>query len=153
MIIDKKINDIIKDRMKEKEITYAELAKEADISRTYLVDIVVKSKIPNYEIIKKIVTHLDFDPEEIREYRILRIQDYLHRFYLNFNGEDLDRIDEVIKSVKPRYRFKTRKTKIEKKMNTIKDGSDWIDLSGLQLKHRRFLMKMYKEIKDTLDNK
>lgn len=150
MIIDKKISDVIREEMKEKGKTYAQLAKEADISRTYLVDIALKGKIPNYGIIKKIAIHLNIDPEEIREYRILRIQDYLHRYYLKFSGDDLDRIDEVIKSVKP-YKLKSSKARTEKKKNRLKAGSNWLDLSELQPRYRRFLMKMYNEIKNTLD--
>jgi hypothetical protein len=110
----------------------------------------MKGKIPSARIIEDIAKELNLDPEEIREYRILRIQDYLNQHYLKFSDYELDRIDQVIGSVVSDYLDGKKIIVTKKKTYKIKSGSNWIDLTGVPIKYRTFLQKIYREIKTTL---
>lgn len=149
MLINKRFADLIKDKMKEKGLSYGGMKELSGISKTYFTDILVKGNIPSRKKIEEITSALDIDPENIREYRILKIQESLRDAYLLYSENELETIEETVFSKKPLN--KREGAKFRKRTYRLMKGDKLLDLTELPIAYKEFIIKMYNEIRNILN--
>ena len=97
---DKDFNVVLREKLKEKKITYDDLADYSKVSKTYLTEILVHKRIPSKEIIEKISKALHVSPEYFKEYRILKISEKLKEFSHYLKLKDLDKFEKFLSDIK-----------------------------------------------------
>ena len=95
MILDT-LSIIVKNKMREKKISYDELSKITGVSKTYLTNIIGHQKIPRKNIIENMAKSLDIDPNSIKEYRLMKIFERLEKSYIYYTNEDFESVEKSI---------------------------------------------------------
>lgn len=87
----------IRNLREEKKLSLQELAKEAQISFSFLSEIETELKIPSNGIIEKIAKALDVDPNIFPIYKVRANVSSLSRTIDNLDGQFVDELLAVIK--------------------------------------------------------
>ena len=137
----------IKEKMKQNGITYEGLSVKADVSKTYLTDITGKGKIPTAGIIEKIASALDVDPENIKEYRIIKIQDNLERFYQFYSQGEVIKIEKAVMPKEAPAILDDNGIRFPSREYKQMENTDWLDLSGLRKEDRKVILDLFERFK------
>jgi transcriptional regulator with XRE-family HTH domain len=86
----------LREILKKNNMTFRELAKKSGVSITYLNQIITHGKNPSMEIIEKIFTALDIDPEDFTEYRIIRFIRKLEKYFGYIEMTEIVQMEAVI---------------------------------------------------------
>lgn len=92
MITTKPIGRAIKEFLNNNNYSYQDLANRTKISKPYLAEIISKNRTPSKEKIEKIAVAFNVEPFYFREYRLIKLNEYLelHPEILKYdNKEDL----------------------------------------------------------------
>jgi transcriptional regulator with XRE-family HTH domain len=143
MLINTKLGNLIGEELKKQGKSYEDISKVTGISKTYLTDIIVKGKIPSLEIVEKICDALGIDPKQLREYRVLLIQDKLSKNYLFLKEEQLNDIEKLL-GVESEQ---DTGADFSKRTYRLEEGNRWLDLEKLNGKQREYINKMIEELK------
>ena len=146
MIKNKKFGEIVEEKMKEKKWTYDKLSKEANVSKTYLTDIIRKGTIPTISIIERIAWQLGVHPTEIKEYRVKKIFELIDISYPYYSEEDMDKIEKIVEK-KKHLPTAGGVVKLSDKLSNKLDSTEWLDLSILPKNKRKLVIDLYEGLK------
>lgn len=100
----KPIGEAIKEYLNKNNKSYSEFIKKAKISKSYLSEIITSNIMPSEEKLEKIANSMEVKPFYFREYRKMKINQYIDENpqILSFEEEDLikliNRISTEIKN-------------------------------------------------------
>jgi len=149
-ILYKNFGSAIKEIMKEKKVTYENLAKSSNVSRTYLTQILLHGRVPSKEIIEKISKALNIEPILFKEYRVMTIIEDLQKIYWALEKVDIEVLESFIHKMQVDAWVNNDDNEILKGENEIGFYPDYvINLSNLEDNQKKIIKYIYNEFIDS----
>jgi len=110
MVTTKPIGKAIKELLENSNYSYQDLANRTKISKPYLAEIISKDKIPSKEKIEKIAVALSIEPFYFREYRLIKLKEYIELYpdILEYDNEE-DLVESINYSLNKKFMEKEKK--------------------------------------------
>lgn len=149
MTTDKQFGEALKEIMQKGKVTYEKLSVLSGVSRTYLTQIIVHSKIPSKEIIKKIANAIKTNPNYFKEYRIINIVEKIELTHWALTSKEIKKIENILENVNTDIpddvTINIGKLKGEKEVEYT--PSIILDITDLNEDQKRIIKNTYNEFK------
>lgn len=84
------IGEAIKELINKKDLSYEDLSRKSKISKPYIAEIIAYNRVPKKDKIESLAFALEIDPFYFREYRKIKLNEYIEENpeTLNYTTED-----------------------------------------------------------------